>query len=351
MSDRSRAAVPASVPPLRWFAEADVLASMPPVEQRLRLAERTMVALADPGSSELPAKIGIHPRPDGSFVHAMPAHLRAATPTDDLVGMKWVAGFSSNKARGLSSINAIVVLNDPSTGLTTAILDAGPITAQRTAAITGVAMQRLGPAGTERAGRGGDRGKAVDVALIGAGVQGHAHVPIVGAVLPGATLHLFDRHADRATALADAARTMPGIGAVIVHDTARAAIEAADVVITAVSFTAPRERQVMTNEWLRPNATVIPVDYATMCAAEVARDAAMFVVDHREQFLANRDAGNFEAYPDPAATLGEVIRSGAGRPAGRVVVTHLGVGLADLIFADVIVRAAIEAGRGITLPR
>jgi len=107
----------------------------------------------------------------------------------------------------------------------------------------------------------------------------------------------------------------------------------------------------MTNAWLRPDATVIPIDYATYCAAEVARDAALFLVDQREQFLANRDAGNFDGYPDPSATLGEAILAGRRRPSGRVLVTHLGVGLADLIFADVIVRAAIAAGRGTTLPR
>jgi hypothetical protein len=33
------------------------------------------------------------------------------------------------------------------------------------------------------------------------------------------------------------------------------------------------------------------------------------------------------------------------------VVTHLGVGLADLVFADAVVRAAIAAGRGTTLTR
>ena len=48
---------------------------MPPLEERLRLAELTMTALAPPGAGELPPKIAIHPRPDGSFVHAMPAHL------------------------------------------------------------------------------------------------------------------------------------------------------------------------------------------------------------------------------------------------------------------------------------
>ena len=343
MSDRSRAAEHGT-PPLRWFGAAEVSAAMPPIEERLRLAELTMTALAKPGASELPAKIGIHPRPEGSFVHAMPAHMRAADVADDLVGMKWVAGFSTNNALGLPSISAVVVLNDPATGMPTAMLDAGPITAQRTAAISGVAIRHFGP--RAQAGQ-----SSFDVALIGAGVQGHAHVPVIGAVLPGATLHVFDRHPDRAAALADEARRTTGIAAAKAHDTARTAVEAADVVITAASFAPPNQRQSMTNAWLRPDATVVPVDYATMCAAEVARDAALFLVDHREQFLANRDAGNFDGYPDPRATLGEAIIAGTPRPDGRVVVTHLGVGLADLVFADVIVRAAVAAGRGTTLPR
>jgi ornithine cyclodeaminase/alanine dehydrogenase len=330
-------------PTLRWYGAADVLAAMPPIDVRLRLAEWTMIALAQPGASDLPPKIAIHPRPDGSFVHAMPAHLRADDVAHDLVGMKWVAGFSTNGELGLPSINAVVVLNDPETGLPTAILDGGPITAQRTAAVTGVAIRHFGsPA---------EVGVTSHVALIGAGVQGHAHVPVIGAVLPQSTLHLHDRHPERAAALADEARGTSGIGEVLVHATAREAIEGADVVITAASFTAPAERQSMTNEWLRSDATVIPVDYATFCSAEVAREAALFLVDHREQFRANRDAGNFDGYPDPAATLGEAILAGTPRPEGRVVVTHLGVGLADLVFADLIVRAAIAGGHGTTLRR
>ena len=107
----------------------------------------------------------------------------------------------------------------------------------------------------------------------------------------------------------------------------------------------------MTNEWLRPGATIIPIDYATYCNAEVAREAALFLVDQREQFLANRDAGNFDNYPAPTATIGEAILAGTTRPAGRVLVSHLGVGLADLVFADAIVRAAVADGRGTALPR
>jgi hypothetical protein len=36
---------------------------------------------------------------------------------------------------------------------------------------------------------------------------------------------------------------------------------------------------------------------------------------------------------------------------GRVLVTHLGVGLADLVFADAILRRAAAAGIGTIVPR
>ena len=334
-------AVADSVPPLRWFNAADVAASMPPVEERLRLAELTMTALASPGVSELPSKIGVHPRPKDSFAHAMPAHLRGAAGGDDLVGMKWVAGFGTNGVLGLPAINAVVVLNDPETGLPVAILDGGPITAERTAAVSGVALRHYAP----------EPGRPAEIALIGAGVQARAHLPVLGHVLPGSTIHVFDRHADRAAALADTARATDGIAGAVVHPEAREAVAAADVVVTVASFTSADRRQAMSNDWLQPGATVVPVDYATYCAAEVARDAALFLVDHRDQFLANRDAGNFDGYPEPTQMLGEAILTGTPRPAGRVVVTHLGVGLADVVFADAIVRAATAAGRGTTLPR
>ena len=334
-----------ALPPLRWLSGRDVVAAMPPLEERLRLAELTMTALARPGASQLPPKIAIHPRPEASFVHAMPSHLRGDDASGDLVGMKWVAGYATNTAAGLPGIHATVIVNDPQTGIPTAILDGGPITAERTAAVTGVALRHFGPGATAQAVR------SVDVAVIGAGVQGRSHLAVFAGLLPGARLRIFDRSPERAEALAATARAMDGIAGATTHATAREAVEPAEVVFTAASFGPAEERQSMTNDWLRPDATVIPIDYATYAAAEVARDAALFLVDQREQYLANRDAGNFDGYPDPMATIGEAILAGTLRPAGRVVVTHLGVGLADLVFADAIVRSAEAAGLGTLLPR
>jgi len=331
-----------TLPPLRYLDAAAVRAAMPPVEARLALAERTMTALATPGASELPPKIAIHPRSPDSFAHAMPAHLRgpAADGTADLVGMKWVAGFAANNATGLPSISALILVNDPATGFPIAILDGGPVTAERTAAVSGVAMRRFAPAVDGRPFRAG---------LIGAGVQGDSHLAVIGHVLPGVELAVFDRHPERAAALAVRAAATPGIAASRPVSNPRDATYGADVVVTAASF--GPVRQVMTADWLAPEALVVPIDYATYCAAEVARSASLFLVDHREQFLATRDAGLFEDYPDPAATLGEAILAGTPRPAGRVVVSHLGVGLADLVFADAILRAADAGGLGVVLDR
>src|ERR687890_246565 len=148
-----------ALPPLRWLSNDDVVAAMPPLEERLRLAELTMTALARPGAAELPPKIAIHPRPEASFVHAMPSHLRGAEASGDLVGMKWVAGYATNTALGLPGIHAVVVVNDPETGIPTAILDGGPITAERTAAVSGVGLRYFGPragSGTDPSTVGGD---------------------------------------------------------------------------------------------------------------------------------------------------------------------------------------------------
>jgi ornithine cyclodeaminase/alanine dehydrogenase-like protein (mu-crystallin family) len=339
-------------PPLYLSAD-DVMAAMPPVAERLDLAERTMTALV--ADAELPPKIGVHPRPTGSFAHAMPAALRPsdaarATTEDDLLGIKWVAGFPENRSKGLPAIHAVVILTDPSSGALRAILDGGPITAQRTAAVSGVAIARFGPGAAAVAGA---EDRAPRATLVGAGVQGHSHLEILGHTLPGVTLTVVDRHPDRAEALAEAARATTGIAGAeaVPTEHARDATKGADVVVTAASFTDPSHRQVMDASWLDPDVLVVPVDYATMCAASVARDAALFLVDDRGQFLANREAGQFDDYPEPTATLGEAILGGTIRPAsGRVVVTHLGVGLADVVFADAIVRRAEAAGLGTRLP-
>lgn len=328
--------------PIRYLAAADVEAAMPGLPERLALAEETLRGLAGP--AELPPKIGVHPRPEGAFAHAMPAYLPGG-PTDGSdgrLGMKWVLGFPGNAALGMPAISALLLLNDPRTGLATAILDAGPITAQRTAAVSGVAIRAWAvPADPARP----------RAAVIGAGVQGRSHIAVLGHLLPDLEIAVFDRHPDRAADLASVARSTRGVREAAAAPTARAAVEGADVVVTATSFAPAAQRQAMVNDWLAPEALVVAVDYATMCAAEVAREAALFVTDHTDQFLANREAGQFDGYPEPHAMIGEALDHPAGRPAGRVLATHLGTGLADVVLGTAILAEAERRGLGTLLPR
>jgi ornithine cyclodeaminase/alanine dehydrogenase-like protein (mu-crystallin family) len=331
---------PAS-PPLRYLAAAEVAACMPTLAEGLGLAERTLIGLLE--GAELPPKIGVHPRPAGSFAHAMPAYL-AGSASDgslDLVGMKWIAGVPGNVDAGLPALHAVVLVNDPRTGIPRAILDGGPITAARTAAVSGTAIARWSPPATGRQPR---------AAVVGAGVQGHAHLPVIGHLLPGVEVVVHDRDPARAAALAEDAAGMPGIASATMAADARAAVAGADVVVTCVSF--GPVRQVMTGAWFTPGALVIAVDYATSVAAEVAQRAGLFLVDEEGQFRANRAAGHFDGYPDPTGILGTAIRDAWPRPTeGRVVVSHLGVGLADLVFAEAILARAEAGGIGTLLAR
>ncbi len=332
-----------TTPDVLYLNNAAVRAAMPPVDVRLELAERTMLALIQ--DADLPPKIGVHARPAGSFGHAMPAFLRgpAADGSADLLGLKWVVGFPGNRTSGLPAIHATVLLSDPGSGLPIALLDGAPITADRTAAISGVAIRHWGP-------RPEGLGRPARVAILGAGVQARSHLPVIGHLLPGAQVLIHDRHLERAEAVAASAGATAGIGAARAATTAAEAAAGADVVLTAISF--GPVRQTLRNAHLEPDALIVAVDYATSVHHEVAGEAALFLVDELGQFEANRAAGQFDDYPDPGSTIGRALRDRVARPAtGRILVSHLGVGLADLVFADAILRAATAAGLGIRLPQ
>ncbi len=312
---------------------------MPPLAERLQLAEITLRALGQ--GAELPAKIGVHPRQPGSLAHAMPALLRGSADDGggDLIGVKWIVGFPENPAIGLPTYHAQVILNDPRNGLPLAILDAGAITAQRTAAVSGAAIKLFAP---------DPRGQAAAVAVLGAGTQARSHLPVIGRLLPGASIRVTDVDRTRAEALVEEARPIGGIGEVRVAPGVRQAVEGADVVVSVVSF--GPDHQALDRRWLGPETLFVAVDYDMQAPAALAREA-LFVVDERDQFLATRAGGGFDGYPDPATTLGEALREGMARPAGRVLVSHLGVGLADVVFASAILKRAEELGLGVLLER
>jgi ornithine cyclodeaminase/alanine dehydrogenase-like protein (mu-crystallin family) len=326
----------------------EVARALPGVEVRLELAARAMRALV--ADAELPPKIGVHPRPTASFAHAMPAFVRGPESggAHDLLGLKWVSGFPANAERGMPAISATILLSDPRTGRVHAVLDGGGLTAHRTAAVSGVAIRAW------LTGR--VPGSRLRVAIVGAGAQARSHIPVLAHLLPGSALVVSDRQSERAGQVVEEARAIGTFASAEVAPEPTAAVEGADVLLTMIAF--GPERQIVPVEAFGSAQLIVAVDYDMCVPAAVAQRAAAgnrFVVDERSQFLANRAGAVFAGYPDPVATLGELLlapeSSGAGSAligtvGAPALVTHLGVGVADLVFADAVVRAAEAQGLG-----
>jgi ornithine cyclodeaminase/alanine dehydrogenase-like protein (mu-crystallin family) len=331
-----------ALPPLIYLTDADVRAAMPPVGERLDLARRVLTSLV--ADADLPSKVGVQPRPSAAFTAAMPALLRGADSdgSADLMGIKWVTAFPDNAAAGLPAIHATVVLNDAATGVPLAILDGVGITAQRTAAVSGVALREFWPH---------DVANPV-VALVGAGVQGHSHVQVLEEVGAGARLIVVARHADHAEALAADARASGHFAEASAATDPAAAARAADVVLTMIPFGS--HRQILPVDAFARVRLIVSVDYDMCVPASVAAGARQFLTDDVAQLRAAHHGEVFAGYRDPDGSLGEALLGRLPAPPdgdGPVLVNHLGVGLADVVFADAIVRRARASGLGTKLPR
>jgi len=329
------------LPPLRYLSAEAVRSAMPPVLARIELARRTMIALVK--DAEVPPKFGVDARPAASHTAAMPALLRGPDPagTRDLLGMKWVTAFPTNRDLGLPAIHATVVINDALTGTPVAILDGGPITAERTAAVSGVALQHWWP----------QTQGPTTVTLAGGGVQGVSHIAVLAAVAKGAALTICDRHQERAERLAGVARDTGQFESVTPTTDLLASVSGADVVLTMISFAA--QRQILPVDAMPRAALIVAVDYDMCVPAETARSSSLFATDDVAQFLATRRDNVFADYPEPDASIGEALMgiARAPRPTGPIYVNHLGVGLADVVFGDAIARSASAQGLGIELQR
>ena len=100
--------------------------------------------------------------PDANGLMAwMPAHHSGAAP---VFGMKVLCLVPSNPTRGLDAHQGLVLVSDGTTGQLRALLDASPITAIRTAAVSALATRLLA------------RADASTLAIVGTGVQALGHL-------------------------------------------------------------------------------------------------------------------------------------------------------------------------------
>jgi ornithine cyclodeaminase len=260
----------------------------------------------------------------------MPAHRRGAEP---VYSLKTVCIAPGNAARGLDSHQGFVALFDGGTGETRALVNAGAITAIRTAAVSAVATRLLARPGSRR------------LAILGAGTQARAHLEAMRAVLELERVTAWSRTPGRAARL-------PGVEEA---PSAREALAGADVVVTATSAREP----ILEYAWLEPGAHVNAVGSSIPTARELDADTmarAALYVDRRESTLA--ESGDYllaaaEGAIGPDAIRGELGELLVGAVEGRrspselTVFKSLGLAVEDLAAAEAVLARAVAERAGV----
>jgi ornithine cyclodeaminase/alanine dehydrogenase-like protein (mu-crystallin family) len=286
------------------------------------------------GCVEMPPKIGIHTMPD-AFIHAMPASI----PAQKAAGIKWVGGFPDNSKRGLPYITGLLILNDPETGVPTALMDCTWITAQRTGAATAVAAKYLARPESSRVG------------ILGCGVQGRSNLEALKILFPLKKVYAYDRHPDRAECYAREMSSHLGIEVVAASD-AKQAVVGSDIVVTAGPILRMPHATIQRG-WLREGAFASLVDFDSYFHPSALHEADKFCTDDVGQLHHYRDLGYFQDIPAIHADLGELVtrrKIGREKPEERIMVCNLGLALDDIAVAPLIYERALEKGIGTWLP-
>lgn len=263
----------------------------------------------------------------------MPAYL-ADPPA---LGLKVISFFPGNEHTELESHQGAVMLFDVTDGRPLVLVDAGEITAIRTAAASGVATRALA------------RDDSKSLAILGCGTQARTHLAAMREVRDIETVRAWSRTRDSAERFAAGAEM-----AIEVVDTARAAVEGADIVCTLTAAKEP----ILEGAWLAPGTHVNAVGACQPTTRELDTRAvqrgSMFV-DCRES--ANHEAGDYLIPQQEGAVGDDFIRGEigqvlAGTIAGRTsgeeitVFESLGIGVEDLAAASVVLRNARASGKG-----
>jgi alanine dehydrogenase len=271
----------------------------------------------------------VHPRED-AFIHAMPAYLSDV----DAVGLKWVAGYPDNQSLGLPYIHGLFVLSEAATGRPLALMDATWITEVRTAAASMLGIRALAEGTVEALG------------IIGCGRQARVHLELARQVFPELwRAVLFDRHPDRAEALAAEHAELDTRVAASAEEIG----EGAQVVITCAAIVRDPVRP-LRREHLAEATVACAVDFDASLSDDLFDDAAVFVVDDVAQYGYYREQGYFAGYPADPAELCDALDPAASHATGLRVFVPLGLALEDVAVAAELHRRATEAGIGSELP-
>jgi ornithine cyclodeaminase/alanine dehydrogenase-like protein (mu-crystallin family) len=308
-----------------------------PMSACIDVMAATLAALAR-GDALLPLRtVILIPHTTDAFA-VMPAYL--AEPKT--IGAKIITVYPGNHGTAFDSHQGAVLLFDPENGSLSALLDATSITTIRTAAVSAVATRLLA------------RADASTLAMIGSGVQAHAHLEAMCAIRPITSVRVWSRNAEHGRALADVAHDRFHLDAHVAA-TGEDAVRDADIVCATTSAREP----VLHGAWLSPGTHVNAIGASQASAREL--DSAVVVrsrlyVDRRESAL--KEPGDIlvplqdgDIGPDHiVAEVGELlIGRGVGRRDDREITLFKSLGLAveDLASASYVYAEALRTGAGV----
>ena len=241
------------------------------------------------------------------------------------MSVKLVSIFHENK--NIPSHQAVIALVNSETGTPLALMDGTYITGLRTAASTLISIQLLA------------RKNIKEVAIIGAGVQGGAHLRMIG-TLSGVE-KIWVTSMDMAEARALTARDSRALLA----DSVQQAVSNADVLCLCTSSPTP----VIAAGWLKKGVHISSVGYNPP-GGELPRS----IIENSQLFVESKRAfepppsGSAELQglsPEAGTELGEVllkVRPGRRSDEETTVYKSMGHAIEDLVAANLVYEKALE---------
>ena len=299
---------------LRSISEAEI-ARVLSYEQLVPAMERALIAFSA-GEVTQPVRTVLTVEEGQRFLGVMPAVTREG------MGAKLVCFYPKNAGSDLPTHLAMIMLFDSDTGRPLAVLDGRLITEMRTAAVSAAVTRHVARAG------------ARVLALLGSGVQAHAHLEALRHVCRFDEVRVWSRSPAHAQAFAarHGARAMD----------AESAVRGADVIVTATSSREP----VLRGAWLKPGAHVNAVGACLPTWRELddeVMNGGTLIVDSRDAAL--KESG--DVILSKAAIFAEAGEVFAGarvpRREATTVFKSLGLAVEDIATARLVYDAVTAA--------
>lgn len=307
-----------------------------PMEECIEVMEQAFLSLAA-GKVTQPLR-SIMPVEGGSVLAMMPS----CNEDIQAFGAKVISVFPGNHGTEFDAHQGIVLLYEAVHGSLKAIIDATAITGIRTAAVSAIATRKLANPGTK------------NLAILGAGTQGRAHLEAMRLLFDFESVHVWDLFPESAHRFAESESGRTGLD-VRFAATVEEAVTGHDLICT----TTPAKQPILQGSWIKDGAHINAIGACTPVTRELDTEAvrkSSLFVDRLESTL--REAGDF-IIPKSEGAIGDshikgelgdlLARKIHGRQSKDEITLFKAVGLAmqDLASAKYIFEKAKKAGKGV----